>query len=383
MRVSFVGSLAVLAFLVGLGAPLPLPAQTTSPAVFAPLPGAVDATTVTASMIGTTLTVQGKVAQYTPPRSERAPHVLLMEGDAKLEIIFWSDIAPGVLGGATAVPVGARASAMGELVNYRGRTQMAVKSADKLVIEGMVPLSTVAAPAAVPATPQIGIPAGPDGYYGPEVAAHLKDLQGQVISIKVPIAGFKPAWSDRAPNVVTVGTEGSTFEVVYWKKDPPPVLFDKVGSTLYARGKVGEHQGRTQIRVDNIQSISYEPLTVAAPTPAAPPKLTWTGAPATSATYQTPTAAAPASGTLALGDILPALEGRTIRATGNVFAVKATSEGTMMILKDASGQRLVRLAAGTPVPVQGIDTVVEGRVQYNKVRSSPEIVDARIVQPGS
>jgi hypothetical protein len=204
-------------------------------------------------------------------------------------------------------------------------------------------------------------------------------MMGQEIAFSGTISGFRPSWSERAPNVVTVGTEAANFDIVYWKRDAPPLLFDKIGSTIYAKGVVGEHNDRKQLRVNDLSMISYEPLQIAAPAaararPTGDAAAAWRsgGGPA----YTPPKV--DTSGVLSPADILRTHEGKTVTTEGTVFAVREANDGVAIIVRDNRGQRIARLAPGQATPPKDAAVRVEGQVVWNDARSSPELVNARV-----
>jgi N utilization substance protein A len=85
---------------------------------------------------------------------------------------------------------------------------------------------------------------GADGYYTIDQYAALTGLMGKEISFKGPISAFRASWSERAPNTVSVQDATSKLDIVYWKKEGEPLLFDKIGSMVYATGTMEEFQGR-------------------------------------------------------------------------------------------------------------------------------------------
>jgi hypothetical protein len=135
-----------------------------------------------------------------------------------------------------------------------------------------------------------------------------------------------------------------------------------------------------------LSKVSYEPLpasAIAVPKPPTPASTTpakpgeWPGR--GTASYSAPEISPTAEGFIPLNQLSAAQDGQTVRAQGQVFAVRQTEADAMLMLKDPNGQVLVRLAAGQALPSVGAPLKIEGRVTFNPNRSAHEIVEARII----
>lgn len=377
MRPNFV--LSLLVALLAAGTPAFVPAQAAPAAAateFAPFPGAVPATSITTAMVGQEVTIEGALTEHIVSSGERVPHRLVFGADQRtgFTVVFWPDMAPAILGNVQQLPPGTRVTAKGKVGEHRGAAQLRAKP-DSIRIGGIDPSATVKAVAAVQSTLP---PAGPDGYYGPEIIPTITSFTGKEILFKAPIASFKSSWSERAPHVVGVtGPDGSSFEIVYWKKDDTTPLYDKVGSMIHARGTVGQHQGRNQMRISKLENISYDLLAGStAATPQATGGAAWPGAAPVTAT-QPPKPASVAPGVvLSPADVVRDMEGLTVAIKGSVLATRQGADGVAIIVKDDKGQRIARLATGQPTPAQSTAVTVQGKVQFNTQRSSPELLEA-------
>jgi hypothetical protein len=382
-----------------LASPLMVPCAAAEPAAFQAFEGATAAAQVSRADIDRELVVVGPIQKYIASTGERVPHRLQMgpvEGSS-LVIVFWPDLAPAIMGSLSTLPEGTRVTAKGKITDYRGTPQIAIRTPDQIRIEGVVPASGEAAgkaPAAptsnsappVAAPKAIPVP-GADGYFTVDQIPALRDsMVGQQLSFKGTITKFTPAWSERAPNVIHFGPESAELQVVYWKGNESVPNFDKVGSMLYVTGELGTYQNRLQLRANDLSKVSYEPLpasAIAVPKPPPPASTTpakpgeWPGR--GTASYSAPGISPTAEGFIPLNQLSAAQDGQTVRAQGQVFAVRQTEADAMLMLKDPNGQVLVRLAAGQALPSVGAPLKIEGRVTFNPNRSAHEIVEARII----
>ncbi|MDK2973563.1 MAG: hypothetical protein PWP23_3318 [Candidatus Sumerlaeota bacterium] len=106
--------------------------------------------------------------------------------------------------------------------------------------------------------------ANPGAYLTVNDFDAFKGLLGQKILIRGTVDEFKPAWNDRAPNVVYLRENGKEIEIVYWTG---PATTEKVpdltkkGTPVFARGTVEVYRGRLQINIDgDLWNLSATPL---------------------------------------------------------------------------------------------------------------------------
>lgn len=205
-----------------------------------------------ADHVGERVTVTAPIAEYKAPWNERAPHTLAInDGTAKVDVVFWSDMA-GQIDLASLKP-GAKATATGMAQLYKERLQLRLDAPDKLLVDGKAVGKASVAAGAPPATPSAPAPRT-DGTSPISAAAGMLD---QPITIVATVKGVRDAWSEKAPNIVTVVDDSGTIDVVYWSqvKDKLAPGLAAEGSRLRISGVVNQHNGRTQIKVTDAAKI--------------------------------------------------------------------------------------------------------------------------------
>ena len=89
----------------------------------------------------------------------------------------------------------------------------------------------------------------------------LRGAYGSKISIRGTVAGFRPASSDRAPSAVSLVDGAAKLDVVYWNAAKAPVPdFTKVGTPIFATGKLGMYRETVQLALDDLENMSTTPL---------------------------------------------------------------------------------------------------------------------------
>jgi len=275
-------------------------------AQYAPFAGAVDAKTLTVGAAGKEAVVEGRISAIVPSTGPGQPTLATItpEGQKPSVVVGWMpDMDATIHGDAGAPKVGARLTAMGKLWDWQGMLLIRVRELNQIRIDSHAHtyLRGVAAPASVPAaapvaavpfvavTPAVEAvaaqpaasapsaapaavvaaapapaPFAPDaaGYFHPENVPDLRALVGKKMSYTGKVSSFRASWSQTAPNILTVGEGKNALEVVYWTNrgqvEPPGV--STVGATIYAAGLLQDYRGKLQLRIDDVNTLSAQPL---------------------------------------------------------------------------------------------------------------------------
>lgn len=378
-----------------LGAPL-LPASMTEGTglvaqvqAFTPFPGGTAPQSLTSAQLGQDVVVTGTIHEAVPSRASNVPTQLTLtpEGhEPRFVIVYWEDSFAEVEQGRGTPPVGTRVSVRGELSEHRGALQVRVNRGAQIRIEGY---DGAAAPAAATPQPRTATepPALPeDGYYRLEHLPALVDTMiDQIISIKAPIAGYRAPWSDRAPSLIQLsGPGGRSLEIVYWapRDGSEAPRYDETGRTIHATGQLQEYDGRLQVRINDLEDLSYDPLpeshlarerqsTGAATSPASE------GWPGGRPAAQMETLSLPDGAPVAINELSPAHAGNTITVEGRVGRVFQHEGSTYTMLTLGVSTAFVRLPADFDrLLVEAATVSAKGKVVLDEVRTIPIIVPA-------
>lgn len=382
------------------------PAAAAAAGAFVPLEGAVPASKVTDASVGQEVVVVGQVQSVKPSEGERVPtRLTLSEASGKtFQVVYWPDLAATIEGGKGTPAEGTAVSAKGTVDQYRDTLQIKIKDAAQIRIAGVTQdpsaapapkkaapevkaAAPVAAAPAAQATPAAGPTPGADGYFTVDQLGALKTSHlNKEVSIKATIASFTEARNDRAPHVIMIGSGDNKSEVVYWGEDK--TTYAKVGSTIYATGLLQEYKERMQIKLADMDHISFQPLAAEfmakekiVATPATGPATHWPGAPKRETNPEFKKISVPAGTAMKLNQISSAHEGNHIKVAGKVFSAAPGPSGTTSVILSADGAMLtviIRTAAG--VPKAGEQVEAEGDLIYNKLRSEPELLAAGLTK---
>lgn len=230
-----------------------------------------DAVSSLQGKIDTEVKVHATVVSLRQPWSERAPATLTVaDATGKVDVVFWRDTLAAI--NPQALATGTLLNVDGKVQMYRDRLQLRIEGPESLTIvaadgtttsamltpEQMAampaPSPTPAATATTAAPPVIAAQPAADGSVPVASAAAM---MGKPITIVGTVKEARDAWSETAPNIMTVNDESGTIDVVYWAvvKDKLPAGVVAPGNRLRISGVVNEHKGKTQIKVTDAARI--------------------------------------------------------------------------------------------------------------------------------
>ena len=204
--------------------------------------------------IGQTATVEGRILNVLPPRSEKAPYNLyLTDGSDTLLVVIWEDVFKAISGVDKLKP-GANVRLTGTVNQYRGNLQFTINKSQDMILPGE---NAQASESQIDKT-KTSVPAQslPDGILSPGRIdrTHI----GQEVVVQGRVKEYKPSWSETAPYSITLQDDSGTLRVVYWS-DVAKVLGSsweaRSGQILRIRGKVSEYKQNLQLRVSEAKDI--------------------------------------------------------------------------------------------------------------------------------
>lgn len=204
-------------------------------------------------LMGKDLLIAGRILKVIPASSERAPNRLVMaeRGESTLEIVFWPASASLILGTRGLPREGTAFRVRGVLAKYRDNLQIRVESPTQLWLEGYDHLAPVRTPS----------PRELNRYFTLQEYDTLARLEGTIVSISGEVSDFTPSWKDTAPNIITITGAGRTMAIVYWESDVVAAPnFSQPGTPIFASGRLEFFKGLLQLRVEDVENFSTEPL---------------------------------------------------------------------------------------------------------------------------
>lgn len=222
---------------------------------------------ITPAMIGQHVVVTAKILTVRASQNDRMPHTLLIRQDPPLSVIYYPAIDADVHNGRGLPQPGQMITARGTLGEFRGQLQVKVAASGDIVLQGSG--RTVAGLAG-----GIGTAAGPDVRQALEAAwatpfvapiGQAGERAGSPVVIAGEVDSVRPAWSETAPNILTIQDTTGSVEVVFWGavKDALADGIMRKGAVVVLRGQADEFQGRTQIKIlsaDDIQLLDPDGL---------------------------------------------------------------------------------------------------------------------------
>lgn len=225
-----------------------------------PFPNGVAPESLTADRIGDTVTVNGVIREARASTASNVPTQLTLTPDGHepaFVIVYWEGVAPHIEGDKGVPQAGTRVSVTGEMSEHRGALQVRVRHSNQIRIDGYG--HGEGAADEKPDPPELD----EDGYYSmaqlPAMKAHLMD---QWVSLKATIREFRDPANERAPSVVVIEGNGQQLDAIYWAlRDTDEIpRFDYPGRDVYVTGILGEYRGRYQLRIEEVENLSFEPL---------------------------------------------------------------------------------------------------------------------------
>ncbi len=209
---------------------------------------------VTAAMQGQTVTVEGAIDAIRSSSSPTIPNTLTVTGDSgTTTLAIW----PEVFDLLSPIPgTGDRLRATGTVGTHRGNVQVACRDARLILLldEAGESLSTPPAVASGDRPSDDDDDDTEDAPSGPAVEIAVSDIDGSTVGQNVILTGsviqIRAAWSERAPNIITLSDGTSTIPVVAWSStweslERTPAQGDRVRIT----GSVSLYQQRNEIQV--------------------------------------------------------------------------------------------------------------------------------------
>lgn len=194
---------------------------------------------ITADMKGRLVRVRGKVAKITPPQLPKAPYeVELEDGDQKIVVVYWGDVARHL--GANAPTVGAEMEIEGVVDVYKEKLQLKVQHSRQIGLVHPVPVRTESVGEAVPVT------------------SINRSMAGQWRTVRGVLGEPK---SVKGGVVYPLKDETGTISIVLWDRRVPGSERDALrpGVRVTVKGEVGEFRGELQIVPGNSRHIQVEP----------------------------------------------------------------------------------------------------------------------------
>jgi len=222
---------------------------------------AVELRNITLEDVGKQVTVKATVSDVRFPREgTRAPYtVTLVDGGAKLPLVFWSDTHADMKNAAQLKP-GAVVRVGASVGQYRGRVQLRLDNASDLVIlessraDGEKQPSAAGARKGSAARPGSGLP-----VLSPDEALAKPDrtrvtVRGIVERVRLASAGTK------APNTIYLKTEGESVPLVYWTStcEIPSDQLPGPGAEIKATVMVASYRGVKQLKLSSAGDYALE-----------------------------------------------------------------------------------------------------------------------------
>lgn len=359
------------------------PAASTLPALtVTPFPGSVSPETVTSAMIGQDVVLTGTIARVVPSERDNVPFQLYLidREEAPVMIVYWVDAAKEIHGNLGVPQAGTPVSVTGKLEEFRGRLQVRVRNAAQIRLAGYG--AAAAAPVAG-ATDGDGI-AKPNaqGYFTLEQLPGMQSYLARELSIMGKATGFRAAWSETAPHVITVSEGDHALEVVFW---PGPGEtypdFSKPGTPIFATGQLQQYRDKLQLKVDDLANLSTEPLPstrIVIPVIQSADGRSaadgWPGRIPGDEHLKVERMELPGGERVSLRSLGPEHDGNTVTVTGTVTGILGSGNQFSLLVGDARGFVRVNLPKNhKPVPGMGETITILGKVRYNQKRSSAEI----------
>lgn len=308
---------------------------------------------------GSSVSLTGEVAQFSPSRSERAPNSITLRDTAgQVRVCVWPDVFAQVAGRAGIVP-GAKVAVTGEIAEFRGAAEVHVKDAAGLKVLGAdaaAPVAQAAAPAVAAAAPRAGIT--PIAQLATAEKKKNYTIRGTVASARAPR-------TETAPFVIKVQDAGAAVDLVFWKDTAEqliPAQKVEVGDQVQVTGSLDEYRGTLQLRLEapgNLKTQKSDPALFQ------------------NATQTTPTATmAPAAPQAGAADAkgLPTLAEAAVDSRASVSGKVAN------VVPVRLGRRVEVVTPAGPTQVLVWDTADSGNPAVRKLAASQTIEVAGVVK---
>lgn len=357
------------------------PEASTLPALtITAFPGSVAPETVTREMLGQEVALTGKIARVVPSERENVPFQLFLvdREEAPVMIVYWADAAKQIHGDRGVPIAGTPVSVTGTLEEYRGSLQVRVRRPEQIRIAGYG--ATSAAPPA--AEESSAAQPNEQGYFTVDKLPGMRAYLGRELSISGKATAFRAAWSETAPHVITVSEGEHTMEVVFW---PGPGEaypdFSKAGTPIFATGQFQQYRDKLQLKVDDLANLSSEPLPAARiilpvlePAEGRTVADGWPGRVPGNDHLKVELVDLPTGDRVSLRSLGPEHVGNTVSVSGTVGAVMSGGGSRAILIGDGRGFLRVNLPAHhSPVPVDGDQITILGKVVFSETRSTTEV----------
>ena len=230
---------------------------------------AQDAKTLTTENLNQTLTVRGMISAVQDPLSDKHPLLLTItpsDSPTKVLVGYLPDRFVEYHNGLGIPKVGLQIAVRGRVWDFEGNLLLKPEKLEDILIEGYphtyanaVPPASSTAPATPPspasATPTVPVSNNP-GTLTIKDEPNFRAYLNQEIEFTGTVQKFKPYWSPKAPNIIYVGDEQKTLEVIYWDtEDQLNPLLKTTGQNIRAKGTLQDHRGILQLKVAVMEDI--------------------------------------------------------------------------------------------------------------------------------
>jgi DNA/RNA endonuclease YhcR with UshA esterase domain len=247
----------------------PVPAAASIPTPSTPTPVAIASLTETRK--GEKITVTGTPSSYRASNNPRAPHSFQLRDAAgsAIRVAVWDDVYSKLSPAVTqAISQGqGQLELQTEVAVFRNAVELHLKDAAAAKVAGApAPAPTQATSASAPA---------PDGVLAPGQITR-NDI-GKTVPVKALVESARRPSTERAPFVLRLTGEpngpAGSVDLVFWADTKEAIPADhqaEVGDLVEARGKVDEHRGALQLRLEGPATLKV--LKRAGTGPASSPK---------------------------------------------------------------------------------------------------------------
>jgi hypothetical protein len=234
---------------------------------------AQDAKSLTKESLNQTLTVRGMITAVQDPISDKHPLLLTItpsDSPTKVLVGYLPERFVEYHNGLGIPKVGLQIAVRGRVWDFEGNLLLKPEKLEDILIEGYPHTYANAVPAANSTSPTqtipVSAPTAPtqpasktNGALTINDEPNFRAYLNQEIEYTGTVQKFKPYWSPKAPNIIYVGDEQKTLEVIYWDtEDQLNPLLKTTGQKIRAKGTLQDHRGILQLRVAVMEDIQLQ-----------------------------------------------------------------------------------------------------------------------------
>lgn len=295
----------------------------------------VSISSLNTASIGQTVVVAGEITEFTASRSERAPNSFqLKDSTGQIRVAIWPDVF-GQIANSAELKAGAKVTVRARASEFRSQVELHVNAAGDVAIGAAKlgptsPAKTVAtgaqATSAPASTGNIFCQSAPAAASAAPVEVTIdkitKETMGQFVTFLGTVASVRKPTSDTAPYIVKITEGANSIDVVFWQTSVDKMTDSQkpnMGDRVRITGKVNEHRGNLQVRVDDPKGLQTRRSA-----PDVVPE----------ASVSATTAPVSAARPIKLGEIASAATGERVRLAGKVQTIKPIRAGRELVLSD-------------------------------------------------